>query len=430
MTRNPRRPAGSRSPASLMLALEPRLMFDAAALSSAADTLTHADPAGEAAVAAVEAARASDSPAAAGTASDSAAAAGTATVATAAPAPTADTGTTAPALLAAIASDSPQTTAADATVASAPAGQRHELAIIDTSLTGWQTLAAGLRDGIEVLTIDGSRDGFAQLADALAGRERGGLDAIHVFSHGSEGQWRLGSSALDVNTEAAHASELQAIAAALAADGDLLLYGCDTGAGSRGTAFLDRLASATGADVAASTDRSGSATAGGNWTLEAQRGAIETATAADAAKLADYNGTLATYTVTSTADSGAGSFRQAVLDANASGGTDTIVFDNSLDNQTITLTGGVISVTDSLIIDGDLDGDDTPDVILSGGGASRGLDYTSSSTTGIALTVRSLEFANFSSTTANAGGAIHFFLNTTPNAIKLAKNLSLISRLH
>ena len=121
----PRRPAGGRSPASLMLALEPRLMFDAAAPSSAADTLSHADPAGEAAVAAVEAARASDSPAAAGTASDSAAVAGTATVATAAPAPTADTGTAAPALLAAIASDSLQTTAVDAAVASAPAGQRH-----------------------------------------------------------------------------------------------------------------------------------------------------------------------------------------------------------------------------------------------------------------------------------------------------------------
>ena len=32
----------------------------------------------------------------------------------------------------------------------------------------------------------------------------------------------------------------------------------------------------------------------------------------------------------------------------------------ALNNQTITLTSGVISVTDSLIIDGDLDGDDTP----------------------------------------------------------------------
>jgi hypothetical protein len=50
----------------------------------------------------------------------------------------------------------------------------------------------------------------------------------------------------------------------------------------------------------------------------------------------------ATFTVTNTNDSGAGSLRQAVLDANVNNQNDTIVFDAAVFNtpQTITLTSG------------------------------------------------------------------------------------------
>lgn len=57
----------------------------------------------------------------------------------------------------------------------------------------------------------------------------------------------------------------------------------------------------------------------------------------------------ATFTVTNTNDSGAGSLRQAVLDANAAVGTDTIVFDATFNSpQTITLTSGNIVFTNSV----------------------------------------------------------------------------------
>ncbi|HEX2736838.1 MAG TPA: hypothetical protein VHP57_01750, partial [Acidimicrobiia bacterium] len=82
------------------------------------------------------------------------------------------------------------------------------------------------------------------------------------------------------------------------------------------------------------------------------------------------------FTVTTVADSGAGSLRQAVLDANANAGPDEIVFDPSIDTQTITLTTGALSVTEELTVTGNgatntiVDGNGTDRIfIISGLGA-------------------------------------------------------------
>ncbi len=57
---------------------------------------------------------------------------------------------------------------------------------------------------------------------------------------------------------------------------------------------------------------------------------------------------LSTLTVTNTDDSGAGSLRAAVAQANADGGDDTIVFSSLFNTpQTITLTGGTLELTDT-----------------------------------------------------------------------------------
>ena len=66
----------------------------------------------------------------------------------------------------------------------------------------------------------------------------------------------------------------------------------------------------------------------------------------------------ATYTVTNTNDSGAGSLRQAITDANANAGTDTVAFNVSgagCDGGgicTIVLAGQLPAVTDTVLIDG------------------------------------------------------------------------------
>jgi len=73
----------------------------------------------------------------------------------------------------------------------------------------------------------------------------------------------------------------------------------------------------------------------------------------------------AVFNVSNTNDAGAGSLRQAVLDANASPGDDTITFDTGL-GGIIALTSGQIEYTDNLTIQGPADG-----LIINAGSNSR-----------------------------------------------------------
>ncbi|MDJ0897767.1 MAG: hypothetical protein QNJ55_03070 [Xenococcus sp. MO_188.B8] len=67
---------------------------------------------------------------------------------------------------------------------------------------------------------------------------------------------------------------------------------------------------------------------------------------------------MATFTVDNTNDSGAGSLRQAIEEANATHGTDTIKFSSELSGQKITLTSGELLIKDSVKIRGLLSADD------------------------------------------------------------------------
>lgn len=77
----------------------------------------------------------------------------------------------------------------------------------------------------------------------------------------------------------------------------------------------------------------------------------------------------AIFNVTNTNDSGAGSLRAAVNDANNSLGADTVVF-SSLANQTIVLTSGEIVITDDLTISGPIAGD-AKSIVIDGNNSSR-----------------------------------------------------------
>ena len=163
---------------------------------------------------------------------------------------------------------------AEAPTPSSPA--RREVAFVDTSVNDWQTLVEGIQPGIEVVLLNGSGDGLAQMVEWAA--THSGYDAIHVLSHGATGQVQLGTATLDAAALTARAAELTQLGAALKEDGDLLFYGCNVAAGQVGVEFVQRLAQVSGADVAASEDLTGAATSGGDWVLEIQGDTTQTST--------------------------------------------------------------------------------------------------------------------------------------------------------
>ncbi|MEC4802854.1 MAG: choice-of-anchor D domain-containing protein [Jaaginema sp. PMC 1079.18] len=108
---------------------------------------------------------------------------------------------------------------------------------------------------------------------------------------------------------------------------------------------------------------------------------------------------MATLNVTSAADSGTGSLREAIASANSG---DTIVFDSSLAGKTITLTSGQIDlkVGSNLTIDGS----GAAGVTISGNNASRIFYLNSTSVNPTSLTVKNITLAN--AYTSERGGAI------------------------
>lgn len=167
----------------------------------------------------------------------------------------------------------------------------HSVLFIDAGVTDAQALLAGTADGVLVVHLSAEEDGVQQIAAALQGLE--GLDSIQILSHGAVGQLQLGNGTLNAARLQEDAALLQQWGSALRDGGDLLLYGCDVAQGDEGMAFIDALADATGADVAASSDTTGSSLLGANWILERSSGSIEAASVLSQQAQQDYGHTLA-----------------------------------------------------------------------------------------------------------------------------------------
>lgn len=149
-----------------------------------------------------------------------------------------------------------------------------ELLVIDPTVADWQSLAGSARPGVRVLVLDPQADGLMQIARAVGSDHSFG--AIHVLSHGAgDGRMQLGTRVIDADNLSAYASQLADISQGLTANGDLLLYGCDIGDAFAGMRFLQAIAQATGADVAASNDATGARALGGDWILETKVGEVE-----------------------------------------------------------------------------------------------------------------------------------------------------------
>src|SRR5581483_551144 len=145
-------------------------------------------------------------------------------------------------------------------------------------------------------------------------------------------------------------------------------------------------------------------------------------------------GRAATFPVTSTADSGAGSLRQAILDANAAAGSDTIAFAiPGAQMHTITLTSGALpAITDSVVIDGKSQPgySGSPLIRLDNGTANplTGLDLMAGSSQVLALAITGF---NVGIRSANGGGNLiassWIGLSSAANAVPNGTGVSIAS---
>ena len=234
-------------------------------------------------------------------------------------------------------------------LATPPAGSvRTEIVFIESNVVDYQTLLAGLKPGAEVHVLDSTRDGLAQMVQILNGRS--GIDAIHIFSHGSEASLHLGTLNLTAQNLDDHSSELAAIGRTLDVNADILLYGCDVAEGSDGAAFIAALAQTTEADIAASTDTTGARIYGGDWVLEGQTGSIETVLPVTTEAIEGYQYTLAVFDFESGVGSGTGTVSQTVSGVTVSAttsdtslgtwnpGSDTVLYSSTNGNAYLQFT--------------------------------------------------------------------------------------------
>ncbi|MBD1842758.1 DUF4347 domain-containing protein [Cyanobacteria bacterium FACHB-63] len=176
-----------------------------------------------------------------------------------------------------------------ANLETARSSSSNRLVFIDSAVENAQSLAASVSSGTKVVLLDVNTDGIDQISEVLAGYQN--LDSIHILSHGSISSIELGKAALDLGTISGYSDKLRSWSNALSTDADILLYGCNVADGD--TSLITVLSELTGSDVAASTDATGSADRGGNWTLEASTWTIEAALPFDPNLLAQYTGILA-----------------------------------------------------------------------------------------------------------------------------------------
>jgi hypothetical protein len=230
----------------------------------------------------------------------------------------------------------------------------HTIAFVDSHIADFANVLANINSDVTVL-LDPTKDGVAQITDVLGHYQN--LTGVEIISHGNIASVQLGNSSLNNNSLSQHASELQQWNKSLAAGADILLYGCYIAAEESGQTFIKNLSTLTGADVAASSNLTGSAAKGGDWQLEYSTGKIETTTPFTNSFTDTYQGLLQTIFTTQTPDNpnqsdgtgAAGDYELGIEFTSAKAGKIEAVRYYKASNETGSHIGRIWSITGALL---------------------------------------------------------------------------------
>lgn len=78
-------------------------------------------------------------------------------------------------------------------------GSVDEIVFIDDALQDYKILMDSMPEGVQVVVLDGKKDGIEQMADYL--QNKNSIEAIHIISHGGAGEIRVGTAVLNSQTK-------------------------------------------------------------------------------------------------------------------------------------------------------------------------------------------------------------------------------------
>lgn len=165
---------------------------------------------------------------------------------------------------------------------------RHELLVVDSGVEGWQQLYQDVNGRARVHVLKSDEDAIDVISRALDNTQ---YDALHLVGHGEPGAITLAGQSIDLGVIKERSIEVNSWADALAGS-DLLIYGCETGAGDAGHAFVEEIEKLTGARVAAASKQVGA----GNWDLDVHAGVIDPAVIFSSSLQSAYASTFANVT--------------------------------------------------------------------------------------------------------------------------------------
>ncbi|MDY6784628.1 MAG: CHAT domain-containing protein [Cyanobacteriota bacterium] len=223
---------------------------------------------------------------------------------------------------------------------------------IDATIPDYETFLYGGKPGTTSIVVLARENGIEKITTTL--NQVTGVDELHIFSEGNQGNFWLGNAFISSDNVGQYSRQIQSWSQGLNAGADILIYACLTALGVTGDSLLNSIASLSGADVAGSTNVTGSAAWGGDWILERSIGTIEATTPFEAGVLANYNETLALLTVTSAEDNttldGLVTMREAILAANNDANTGDVIGAGAFGNDEIRFDPETFDGTQGAII--------------------------------------------------------------------------------
>lgn len=235
-----------------------------------------------------------------------------------------------------------------------------QVVFIDAAISNPEVLTSQVGSDTDIIILDKHSNSIAAITQTLA--QYTNLNAVHIVSHGDVASLQLNDAILDGGNLNLYQNQLKEWKKSLKSNADILLYGCNMAKGEQGTAFVQAFSQLVQADIAASTDLTGTEQVG-NWELEFSTGKIEASIAFLPTTVKAYSGVLKQLQVTTVQDGGTGSLRVAIAQSNVTPEDDLI--DLSRTSGTISLQSSLPAITGNVFIKGNGDN------IISGENAHR-----------------------------------------------------------